>query len=85
MSRYEYMQIPIWSLSKEIMDEYDLHAIVRSRYVLCEIRRGMYSLPQADILAYYQLVKILSPFGYAPTRHTPGLRQHKMRPISFPL
>ena len=67
------------------MDEYDLHALVRNGYVLCEIRRGMYGLPQAGILAYEQLVKILAPFGYAPTRHTPGLWQHKTRPISFSL
>ena len=41
MSRYEYMGIPIWALSKEIMDKYDLHALVRNGYVLCEICRGM--------------------------------------------
>ena len=52
MSRYEYMQILIWPLPKEIMDKYDFHALVRNRYVLCEIRRGMYSLPQASIISY---------------------------------
>ena len=45
----------------------------------------MYGLPQAGILAYEQLGKILAPFGYAPTRHTPGLWQHKTRPIFFSL
>ena len=43
----------------------------------------MYGLPQAGILSYEQLVKIPAPFGYAPTRHTPGLWRHKLRPISF--
>ena len=46
---------------------------------------GMYGLPQAGILYYKQLVQILSPFGYAPTRHTPGLWRHKTLPISFSL
>ena len=79
------MQIPIWALSKEIMDKYELHALICNGCVLCEIRRGMYGFLQAGIFAYGQLVKILSPFGYAPTRHTPGLWQHKTRPISFSL
>ena len=43
----------------------------------------MYGLPQAGILSYEQLVKILAPFGYAPTCHTPGLWRHKTRHISF--
>ena len=67
------------------MDKYNLHALVRNGYVLCEICRGMYGLPQAGILACEQLVNILAPFRYAPTRHTPGLWRHKMRPISFSL
>ena len=85
MSRYKYMRIPVWALSKEIMDKYNLHALVRNGYVLCEIRRGMYGLPHAGIIAYEQLVKILTPFSYSPTCHTPGLWQHKTRPISFSL
>ena len=85
MSRYEYMQIPVWALSKEIMDKYNLHALVHNGYVLCEILHGMYGLTQAGILAYGQLIKILAPFGYAPTHHTPGLWRHKMRPLYFSL
>ena len=83
MSRYKYMWIPIWTLSKEIMNKYDLHTLVRNIYVLCEIRCSMYGLPQTGILAYKQLVKILTPFGYTPAHHTPGLWQHKTRPIYF--
>ena len=67
------------------MEEYDLHALVRNGYMLCQIRRGLYSLSQTGILAYDQLVKILATSGYAPTRHTPGLWRHKTRPISFSL
>ena len=85
MSRYEYMRIPVWALSKQIMDEYKLQNIVRNDYVLCGIRRGMYGLPQAGIIAYEQLVRVLAPFGYAPSRHTPGLWRHKTRPITFSL
>ena len=67
------------------MEKYNLHALVRNEYVLYEICRGMCGLPQAGIIAYEQLVKILAPFGYALTRHTPGLWRHKTRPIPFSL
>ena len=67
------------------MDKYDLHALVRKGYVLCEIFRDMYGFPQAGILAYKQLFNILSPFGYTPTCHTPGVLRHKTHPIYFSL
>ena len=85
MSRYEYMRIPSWALSKEIMDKYNLHVLVCNGYVLCEILHGMYGLPQAGILACKQLVNILAPFGYAPTFHTTGLWKQEMRSIYFSL
>ena len=85
MSRYKYIKIPIWSLSKQIMDEYKLHDLVRNGYVLCEICCGMYSLPQSGIIAYEQLLQVLSPFLYAPARHTPGLWRHMTLKITFSL
>ena len=43
----------------------------------------MYGLPQACIIAYDQLVKILAHFSYALTRHTHHLWRYTMRPIFF--
>jgi hypothetical protein len=37
----------------------------------------MYGLKQAGLLANHLLQKRLSPFGYYPARHTPGLWLHK--------
>ena len=86
MKRYEYMRIHISKIPQCIIDQYNLRDLVDDRgYVLTEIRRGMYGLPQAGQLAYDQLVTILAPHGYAPTRHTPGLWTHKTRPIMFSL
>lgn len=45
----------------------------------------MYGLPQAGILANQQLTTHLAKVGYAPKTHTPGLWQHKTRPITFSL
>ena len=83
MADYEYMFIPITSIPNEIITHYKLHDIVHNGKVYMEIRRGMYGLPQAGILAEKQLIRFLGRYGYAPVRHTPGLWRHTWRPISF--
>jgi hypothetical protein len=45
----------------------------------------MYGLKHAGLLANQLLQTRLTPFGYYPARHTPGLWLHKTRPISFSL
>jgi hypothetical protein len=52
MDRYEYMRIPIPLIPDEIIEEYQLQpTMVHNGYVNMEIRRSMYGLPQAGILA----------------------------------
>jgi hypothetical protein len=52
MKRYEYMCIKITDIPKEIINEYKLNEKVsEDRYVYCDIRKGMYGLPQAGIIA----------------------------------
>ena len=50
-----------------------------------EIRRGMYGLPQAGILANQLLKKRLARQGYYEQPHTPGLWKHSSRPVWFNL
>jgi hypothetical protein len=82
---YEYMQLALNTLPEEIVLQYNLRAIAHNGYVYLEIRKGMYGLPQAGILANQLLVKCLAPFGYAPVTHTPGLWKHESCPILFSL
>ena len=51
MEDYEYMFIPITSIPHEIIAHYKLQEIVHNGKVYMEIRRRMYGLPQAGILA----------------------------------
>ena len=51
MDNYEYMFIPINQIPQEIIDHYHLQIIAHKGKVYVEIRRGMYGLPQAGILA----------------------------------
>ena len=45
----------------------------------------MYGIPQADRISYETLVKQLEPYGYHPSRKTPGLWKHNSLPINFTL
>ncbi len=85
LDRYEYMRLSIDIIPDEIIDQYNLRPLVSNGYVYIEIRKGMYGLPQAGILANKLLTKRLALHGYAPTTHTHGLWRHKTRPITFTL
>ena len=50
-----------------------------------KIRRTIYGLSQAGILANKQLHEKLLPAGYYEVAHTPGLWRHFTRPIKFTL
>ena len=51
MARFEYIRIPIWLLTKVIIDQYKLKPLFHNGFVYVEIRKGMYGLPQAGRLA----------------------------------
>ncbi|KAL7523922.1 hypothetical protein ACHAXR_000362 [Thalassiosira sp. AJA248-18] len=54
-------------------------------HVYVEIRRGMYGLPQAGLIAQELLEKRLNKEGYFQSEIVPGLWTHKWRPIQFTL
>ena len=52
MARYEYMSLKIAELPQDFIDVYKLYdKTTKDGYVYLEIRKGMYGLPQAGILA----------------------------------
>ena len=84
---YQYMRIHRKYLTPEVIAEYgltDAHFDSRG-YIYVEIRKGMYGLKEAAILAYDQLKAHLAPFGYYPVTHTPGLWRHDERRTTFTL
>jgi hypothetical protein len=85
LDRYEYMKFPISLFPQHIIDQYDLTNNVRHGFVYVEIRKAIYGLPQAGILANQLLRKRLAPAGYYEVAHTPGLWRHVHRPIQFSL
>ena len=85
MDRYEYMRLPTALIPDEIMEAYHLRDKIHNGFIYMEIRRGMYGLPQAGLLANQLLTQRLQPHGYYQCRHTPGLWRHKWRPLLFSL
>ena len=57
MDKYEYMKIKIENIPQEIIEEYNLMPMVHNGYIHLEIRKGMYSLKQAGVIANEQLEK----------------------------
>jgi hypothetical protein len=85
LPRFEYMKMLLSRFPWEIIQKYNLNALAVDGWVYIEIRKVMYGLKQAGLLANQLLQTRLNPFGYYPSRHTPGLWLHKTRPISFTL
>jgi hypothetical protein len=85
LPRLEYMKMLLSRFPEEIIQKYNLNDLAVDGWVYIEIRKGMYGLKQAGLLANQLLQTRLAPFGYYPARHTPGLWLHKTQPISFTL
>jgi hypothetical protein len=73
LPRFEYMKMQLSRFPEEIIQNYNLNALVVDGWVHIEIRKGMYGLKQAGLLANQLLQTRLAPFRYYPARDTPGL------------
>jgi hypothetical protein len=87
MVRYEYMRLKLADMPEDVIEHYKLRDVANpDGYVYCEIRKGMYGLPQAGIIAQEELLaKRLKEHGYSQSETTPGLWKHEWRPIIFSL
>ena len=86
MKRYEYFRMKLELFPQDVIDRYDLsNKVDRNGNVHCEVRRGMYGLPQAGIIAQELLQERLQKAGYTQSKITPGYWKHEWRPISFTL
>jgi hypothetical protein len=80
----EFMRIKYKYFPAAIRQQYDLDRFVSSDdYIYIRIKKGMYGLKQAALLAYQHLVNQLAPHGYHPCPYTTGLWEHDDRPTKF--
>ena len=76
----KFMRIPLKIIPQDIIDVYNLTSLVNDQgWIYMRIEKVMYGLKQAGITANQELVNHMSPFGYHPVQHTPGLWVHDSR------
>jgi hypothetical protein len=63
LDRYEYMRIPLELFPPWIVKQYNLLTKVHQGHIYLEMRRAVWGLPQAGILANKLLCKRLAPMG----------------------
>jgi hypothetical protein len=85
LDRYKYMKMPILLFPEWTIEQYDLQKCVYNSFIYLKMRRAVWGLPQAGILADKLLRKRLLPHRYYECANTPGLWKHKMQPIFFTL
>ena len=86
MDRYEYMRMKLDMFPDDVIEEYNLRDNVEPNgYVYIEVRKGMYGLRQAGLLAQKLLAKRLAKHGYTQSDVTAGLWTHEWRRICFSL
>jgi hypothetical protein len=73
LDRYEYMRTPLTLFPAHIVEQYQLRDKAKNGHIYVEIRKAIYGLPQAGILANKLLKVRLAPTGYYEVSHTPGL------------
>jgi hypothetical protein len=71
---------PVWTI-----EQYNLHKLALDGWVYIEMRRAVWGLPQAGILANKRLSRKLALFGYHKSINTPGLWRHESKPLTFTL
>ncbi len=85
MDRFDYMKMPLSIFPQATIDQYNLNEHAKNGFVYLEIRKAIYGLPQAGILANKLLRQRLRPHGFYEVAHTPGLWKHTTRPTQFTL
>ena len=85
IERFEYMKVKAEIIPIEIMTQYKLEVLAEDGWVYIEIRKGIYGLPQAGLLANIKLTKHLAKHDYHPKKYTPDLWKHESKQVSVTL
>ena len=79
------MRIPLTMFPDHVAQQYQLQGKKNNGFVYVEIRKAIYGLLHAGVLANKVLKKRLASTGYYEMPHTPGLWKHVYCPITFTL
>ena len=86
LARYKYLRLKLTNLPEDVIKKYGLQKKATSDgFVHVEIRKGMYGLPQAGLLAHGLLEQRFQTHRYTQSKATSGFWTYVWRPISFTL
>ena len=86
LPRHEFLRLKLADMPDNVIEHYELNKIATADgSIYVRVKRGMYGLPQAGLLAQELLEKRLGEDGYYQSNFTPGLCLYESRPISFSL
>ena len=84
MARTEYMKVPLRYFPDDIQVKYNLkNFVTTNNFIYIKIKKGMYGLKQAAVLAYNNLIDNLKDDGYFPIKHTDSYWKYKNVPAVF--
>ena len=83
MEKPEYMKVHIKYFPDDIIQQYALKEITHNGYIYIKIKKGMYGLKQASVLAYQNLTKLLTAGGYQHIVGSLGMWKHNTRKTLF--
>lgn len=83
MAENEYMRIQSKHIPQDIRDRYCITNLIHNNFVYVRIKKGMYGLKQAAVLAYQNLVKVMKEHGYHPCPLSTGMWHHETRKTKF--
>ena len=79
----EFMKVPYKYFPQDIKINYRLQELIHNDYIYVKIKKGMYGLKQAAVLAYENLIKNLAPFEYRPIPNIDSYWEHRQYPTKF--
>ena len=86
LKRKEYVKMKLSDFPETVIAHYNLsEKATPDGFVYFAIKRGIYGLPQSEILAQTLLETRLNAHLYHHRKTTPGLWTHEWRPICFTL
>ena len=84
MAQAEYMRVPLKFFPLDLSEKYNVQKLVHTNgHVYIKIKKGVYGLNQAAVLAYTQLYDRLKLAGYVPILGSTGMWKHKERKTVF--
>ena len=85
LTRPEYMRLPVRLIPQAHRARFQVDHLADGEFIIWEVTKGIYGLPQAGLLAQQDLIRLLEQHNFVQCPHTPCLFKHRINNIQFVL